>query len=419
MNAKFLKAITKYQNFSFIRVANKTMITLFPVILIGAFSWTLSYCFANPVSLFGRIVSLNSWFPQAWFLRAILGDLFTVTSGTLALYGALISARETAILYKIKPLFAELFSVISYLLIFHHSLRGNQNAIEMRYYSAYWLIMGIVIGYVVGLIFAKFTVFKKDNDEELVDLARNSSRPIVISVILALLLHILFALVRTYNLDQIAFQNITSFFSGHSSYWMSILVSIISTLLMWLGFAGTLEFNNSVFNNEAAANLNHYLLNKSYQKIPYPFTPAGFFDAFAQIGGIGCTLALLIAILIISKKKRNKNIAIWSAIPVIFNANLPLALGIPVILNPLLLIPFVLTPIVNMLLGSLAIAIGMFPPLVFPTPVGTPGILRPLIASGGNWISLLVMMLLLVIDVLIYIPFIQKMEQLEIQEGEN
>ncbi|MDE6547039.1 MAG: PTS sugar transporter subunit IIC, partial [Lactobacillus sp.] len=75
--------------------------------------------------------------------------------------------------------------------------------------------------------------------------------------------------------------------------------------------------------------------------------------------------------------------------------------------------------IVNMLLGSLAIAIGMFPPLVFPTPVGTPGILRPLIASGGNWISLLVMMLLLVIDVLIYIPFIQKMEQLEIQEGEK
>lgn len=270
MKIQIRKWLIRYQNLRFIKVANQTMLALFPVILIGALSWTLSACFLNPSSLIGRLSHLNMWLPQSWFFRIILGDVFAVTSGMLALYAAWVSARQTSLIYGKEPLFSELFAVISYLLIFHHSLRGISNAIEMRYYSAYWFIIGVILGYVVGIIFAKLDSSKKQEKEgnSLFTLIQAHHKAIIITLFLALALHIGFALIRTYNLDQLAFQGITSYFSSHSSYLMLIIISLVTTFLMWLGFAGSLEFNNSVFNNEATANLNHYLLNGSYQKLP-------------------------------------------------------------------------------------------------------------------------------------------------------
>lgn len=53
------------------------------------------------------------------------------------------------------------------------------------------------------------------------------------------------------------------------------------------------------------------------------------------------------------------------------------------------------------------------PPLVYPVPSGTPGILTPFIATGGNWMALIVSLVLLIIDVAAYIPFIKMAERVE------
>ena len=105
----------------------------------------------------------------------------------------------------------------------------------------------------------------------------------------------------------------------------------------------------------------------------------------------------------------------WSTLPAIFNANLPLMLGIPIIFNPIFIIPILVTPLLNMFLGSVTIGLGLLPPLVYPVPAGTPGLLTPLIASGGNWLGILITIVLLVIDVLIYIPFVKIAERVEWQ----
>lgn len=406
----------KYRRWGFIQVLRQTMLALFPLILIGSIAWTLSNCILNPSSLVGRIIALKTWFPQFWFARAILGDIFSVTSGLLTFYAVVISARFTTEKYQRNSLFAEIFAAINYLLIFHHNIRGSQNVLEMRYYSAYWFIIGVIAGYVIGLIFSKFGP-KETNSKflryDFLKQIKENTVPIVLSLAIALVLHILFALVRTYNLDQAAFQSATVYFNSHTNYLMAILMAIVTTIIVWLGFAGIFDFNNSVFSNESWANLNYFLLHKKYHGMPYPYTPTNFFNAFAQIGGLGCTLALIIAVLLITKNKGEKKIAVWSTFPAIFNANMPLALGIPIILNPLMFLPFVFTPIINMVLGSIAISLHWFAPLVFPVPTGTPGILVPLIASGGNWLTIIFMFGLLIIDVAIYWPFISLAEKVE------
>lgn len=416
---RLVKTITKYRNYRFIQVLRQTMLILFPVILIGAFSWTLSNCIFNSDSLVGRLINLNKWFPQSWFLRTILNDIYTVTTGFLTLYATAISADITTKLYNHRNLYAPIFAAVSYLLIFHHSIRGNQQVIEMQYYTAFWFIIGVLFGYAVGLIFAKFGS-KKDLRKhvrryDLLDAIRENSKAMAITLLIALFLHVVFAGIRTANLDTRAYQAITSFFNQHSNYWLAMLMALITTLTGWLGFPGSLIFNNAVFNNESLINLNHVLQNKSYVNLPYPFTPSGFFNAFAAIGGVGCTLALIISILIVSHSRGEQRIVMWSTLPAIFNANLPLMLGIPIIFNPIFIIPVIVTPLLNMFLGSVTIGLGLLPPLVYPVPAGTSGILTPLVASGGNWVGILTTIVLLVIDVLVYIPFVKIAERVEWQ----
>lgn len=107
---RLVKTIAKYRNYRFIQVLRQTMLILFPVILIGAFSWTLSNCIFNSDSLVGRLINLNKWFSQSWFLRTILNDIYTVTTGFLTLYATAISADITTKLYNHRNLYAPLFT---------------------------------------------------------------------------------------------------------------------------------------------------------------------------------------------------------------------------------------------------------------------------------------------------------------------
>ena len=65
-------------------------------------------------------------------------------------------------------------------------------------------------------------------------------------------------------------------------------------------------------------------------------------------------LGLIIAILIFSKAKEQKSIAKLSLAPGLFNINEMVIFGLPIVLNPIYIIPFVLAPLVNITIGYLA-----------------------------------------------------------------
>ena len=58
--------------------------------------------------------------------------------------------------------------------------------------------------------------------------------------------------------------------------------------------------------------------------------------------------------------------------------------------NPLYLIPFILTPILNIVIAALAIIAHIMPPVVYPVPMGTPGPLVAFIGTGGNFVALII-----------------------------
>lgn len=135
-----------------------------------------------------------------------------------------------------------------------------------------------------------------------------------------------------------------------------------------------------------------------------------FQDLFATFGGCGSTLSLLIAMLLFCKSKRVLELGKLSLVAGIFNINEPIVFGLPIVLNPVIAIPFILVPTMNIILTYFAMDMGMFPPC---NGINIPWTM-PVIISGflsTNWVGALFQAFLLVLGVFVYLPFIKILDR--------
>ena len=160
---------------------------------------------------------------------------------------------------------------------------------------------------------------------------------------------------------------------------------------------------------------------KAGEPLKHIFTTP-FMDNFVYIGGAGATIGLVIALAWMARRKKAsqqaKTLAPITLVPGVFNINEPTMFGIPVVLNILLLLPFVLAPIVNLILAYGAMAIGLVP-LTYTAPGWTtPPVISGFLATGSLRASLL-QIVLIVVDVLLYLPFVANGEKRFKAQEEN
>lgn len=98
--------------------------------------------------------------------------------------------------------------------------------------------------------------------------------------------------------------------------------------------------------------------------------------------------------------------------PGLFNINEPMIYGLPIVLNPVFFIPFILTPVVLTILSYLAISIGLVPHTIAMVPWTTPPILSGFLATG-SWRGSVLQIVNLAIGIAMYFPFIKMAEKLE------
>ncbi|WP_294836970.1 PTS sugar transporter subunit IIC [uncultured Lactobacillus sp.] len=133
-----------------------------------------------------------------------------------------------------------------------------------------------------------------------------------------------------------------------------------------------------------------------------------FWDMYMSMGGSGVTIGLLIAIFLVTKKRADiKAIAKLSLAPGIFNINEPLIFGLPIVLNPILAIPFIFTPLITGTIGYFATMTGFAARAYVYTPWPTPPLISGFLATGGNWGAVITQTVCIVISVLIYLPFVK------------
>ncbi|MCD8220721.1 MAG: PTS transporter subunit EIIC [Clostridiales bacterium] len=131
-----------------------------------------------------------------------------------------------------------------------------------------------------------------------------------------------------------------------------------------------------------------------------------FWSMFITMGGFGCTISLLIAIFIASKRADDRAIA-KLAIPCgCFGINEPVIFGLPIVLNPIMAIPFVITPMVSAAIGYFLTYIGFAGKAYITIPWCMPPVINGFLATGGNIGAAVAQIICIAVGVVIYLPFV-------------
>ena len=132
-----------------------------------------------------------------------------------------------------------------------------------------------------------------------------------------------------------------------------------------------------------------------------------FFDNFINMAGSGQTLGLVIIMLIFAKSAQYKQLSRLAIAPNLFNINEPVLFGIPIVMNPLMAVPFVITPVCVAMLLYAAIATGILAPMGGVMPPWTmPAVLSGFLIGGVPYAA--AQLIFLVLGAVIYFPFFKK-----------
>lgn len=184
-----------------------------------------------------------------------------------------------------------------------------------------------------------------------------------------------------------------------------VIYQFLSTLFWFFGINGPAVTNTIFSPIHKALTLENYEAAQAGLAMKNIFT-AGFSDFFCNFGGGGSTLGLVIMMAFIGKSNRIKMLGRLSLPSAIFGINEPIIFGLPIVLNPLMLVPFILTPVVNTVLAMIATMVGFIPitsgvQLPWTTPILFSGYL-----VTGTFTAVILQAVLLIIDMLIYFPFL-------------
>lgn len=131
-----------------------------------------------------------------------------------------------------------------------------------------------------------------------------------------------------------------------------------------------------------------------------------FFSIYASLGGSGSTLCLIFALLFADREPSARRLAWLSLLPALINVNEPLVFGLPLILNPVYAIPFILTPVVLSLVGYFATVIELVPVASHPVSWTMPPLFSGYLATGSA-AGVLMQIIALGIGTSLYLPFVR------------
>lgn len=433
---------------SFMDVLEQKLVPLANVVGKNKYLLTLRDTFSMimPLLIVGSIFTLVGSFPyKPWtdFLAAtmvgdqslstLVGVPATITVSMMALFVAFLMgynfAEHEGLADRVS---AGLCSLISWLLLMPlytlFTPEGATEAVKVSSIPMDWVgskgvFVAMIIGFVSIKIYGWFvrkdiTIKMPDGVPPTVARAFTALIPMSVTVIVVWLLRIGFVMTPwenvfsfIYSFLQIPLQNLGGTVFAQAG------VYLFAHVLWFFGIHGT-NITDSVYNPILLA-LSAENLEALQAGLPAPnIINAQFQSLFATIGGGGCTLSLLVAILVTCKSERLQKLARLCIAPGIFNINEPVIFGLPIVLNPVLFIPFILCPFVYIVLTYVVMAAGLVPicngVLV---PWSTPAILSGFLVSG--WQGAVWQAILIVIGALIYLPFIKTLDKQYLAEQDN
>lgn len=195
------------------------------------------------------------------------------------------------------------------------------------------------------------------------------------------------------------------------------LYTFMCSFLWFFGINGPAVCNSVYFIGNVLT-AEQLLAFEAGEPLPYIFTNP-FSNFFTNFGGGGSTLGLVILMCTVCKSQRIKQLGRLSIVPGFFGINEPIIFGLPVVLNPIIIIPFMLCPLLNLILSYFATVWEIIPRttganLPWTTPIGFSGWL-----STGSWTASVWQLFLLALNMVLYFPFIKTLDRKYLEDEAN
>lgn len=186
-----------------------------------------------------------------------------------------------------------------------------------------------------------------------------------------------------------------------------IVLMLLESFLWFFGIHGANAMEHAVQITFPAANAGvDFVMSKT------------FTDIFCLMGGCGTSICLMLALLFFSKSRRNRSLLKSVVVPIVFNINEPLVFGLPIVFNPILLLPFMTVPVVSLLIAYGAVQLGIMPASISEVTWTTPVLLSGYLATG-SFGGAMVQVCSIIVGTLIYAPFVRLLEEMPMEEAEE
>ncbi len=410
LNEKLIPKVMAFINTKAIQALKDGMVYSMPLLIVGSIFLILANfpieAVANALSESGITDILNQAYGATFNISAMVAVIgisynYVKSEGQEPLSGAIISLSIFLILMP-SSVTTESGEVVG-------------GVINKTWTAGQGMIGAIIIGLVVGYVYAWFL---KRN----IRIKMPAGVPAGVIITGATVLHGIFSMgfhttvmEAIYKAIQTPLQGMTDSLGG------AILMCFLVPFLWVFGVHGSTIVGGIMSGLLQANTLENQAILDSGKELTIAngghIVTQQFLDQFINVTGAGLTIGMVIYMVAFARSKQLKTLGRLEMVPAIFNINEPILFGVPVVMNPILAVPFIAMPVISCVIQYFALATGICP---LYSGILVPWTCPPIISGFlvGGWRSALLQVIIFILSFLVYLPFIRKVDGMNLKAEE-
>ncbi|AOA03108.1 MULTISPECIES: PTS cellobiose transporter subunit IIC [Carnobacterium] len=390
---------------------------------------------AMPILIIGSVFLLFANLPipgYADFMASIMGENWTtyfmvpydMTMNIMTIFVVFGIAKDLAHHYKVDDLAAVVIAVVAFFILTPTIAdTGGANGIPTSNLGASGLFVGMITA-ILAVEISRWveqrgwTIKMPDSVPSNVARSFTALIPAFFVIVIFDLIRIGFSFTAYDTAQAFIFQILqTPLTALGSSLPATIVVLLFEGLLWSFGIHGSNIVGAVMQPIWLSLTADNAAAFSAHEALPH-IVNYQFYSNFIKVGGAGGTLGLAILCVFVAKSAQFKTLGKLAIAPGIFNINEPLIFGIPIVLNPVMMIPFIITPVVLAIVAYFAMATGL---VDFTNGTNLPWTTPPIVSGFllNGWRGALLQVVQIGLSMAIYFPFFKlednKAYQLELE----
>lgn len=382
---------------------------------------------ALPLIIFGSIFVVIANLPfldkviSAEAFSAYQNALGPASAATLSLMGLFVIVGigyKLTEYYKGEAIYGGVIAIASVLIMTPQVVDGVSGVIPTASLGAQGMFLGILTAFISAELYRFFvqkdwTIKMPPGVPGAVAKSFSALIPITLTLSVFLIIRILISYTTFETVQNLIYTVIQGPLTVLGSGLPATIIAVLLIQVFWFfGLHGQIIVNSVFDPIWYTLNEQNLAAFQAGTELPNIITKQ-FVDSFlVGMGGSGMTLAVIILIFIIGKSRQLKELAKLGTPAGIFNVNEPIIFGLPIILNPLVVIPWLVAPVVVTLITYFTMATGLVPPPAgIIVPWTTPPILNGFLATGNAWQGGVLQAFNLFVVMIIWWPFLRIMDK--------